>query len=117
MTLFEKSIVNKKTQHLWYARLEKQPYITSLDPIYARCVFRALVNMFEINTNFKNKHDSDLSCPFCKIAVETFDYMKICESGLLCKNSVDNNNLLKLSHYSYNGYLEYTGEFLYRYKR
>ena len=25
MTLFEKSIVNKKTQHLWYARLERQP--------------------------------------------------------------------------------------------
>ena len=41
MTLFEKSIVNKQTQHLWYARLERQPYITSLDPAYARCVFRA----------------------------------------------------------------------------
>ena len=67
MTLFEKSIVNKKTQHLWYARLARQPYITSLDLIYARCVFRARVTMFEIKANFKNKYDSDLSCPFCKI--------------------------------------------------
>ena len=64
MTLFEKSILNKKTQHLWYARLERQPYITSLGPAYTRCVFRARVNMFEINANFKNIYDFDLSCPF-----------------------------------------------------
>ena len=67
MTLFEKSIVNKKIHHLWYARLERQPYITSLDPIYVRCVFRARVKMFEIKANFNNKYDSDPSCPFCKI--------------------------------------------------
>ena len=56
VTLFERSTVSKKTvQHLWYARLEQQPYITSLDPAYARCVFRARVNMFEIKVNFKLK--------------------------------------------------------------
>ena len=102
MTLFEKSIVNKKAQHLWYARLERQSYITSVDPIYARYVFRARVNMFETKSNFKNKY---------KIEVETFDHIFTCESGLLCKNSLENNNLLKLSHYSYNDYLEDTGEF------
>ena len=41
MNLFEKTIVNKKTQHLWYARLERQLYISSLDPVHARCAFRA----------------------------------------------------------------------------
>ena len=117
MTLFEKIIVNKKNQHVWYARLETQPYKTSLDPVYARCVFRARVNMFDINANFKNKYDSDLSCPFCITEEETFDHIFICESGLLCKNSLKNNNLLELSHYSFSGYLEDTGEFLYRYER
>ena len=117
MTLFEESIVNKKTQHLWCARLEQQPYITSLDPAYARCVFRARVNMFEIKANFKNKYEFDPSCPFCKIEDETFDHIFTCESGLLCKNSLKKNNLLKLSHYSHDGYLEDTGGFLYRYKR
>ena len=53
MTLFEKSIVNKKTQHLWYARLERQPYITSIDPAYTRCHFRARVNTFEIKGKFQ----------------------------------------------------------------
>ena len=75
--------------------------------------------MFEMKVNFKNKYDSDLSCPFCKVEVhvETFDHIFTCWSGLLCKNSVENNDLLKLSHYSYSSYLEDTGEFLYRYKR
>ena len=117
MTLFVKSIVNKKTQHLWYDRLEQQPYITSLDSAYARCVFRARVNMFEIKANFKNRYEFDPFCPSCKIEDETFDHIFIHESGLLCKNSLKNNNLLKLSHYSHNGHLEDTGEFLYRYKR
>ena len=66
MTLFEKSIVSKKTKHLWYARLERQPYVISLDPAYARCVLIARVNMFEIKANFKNKYNFDPSCPFCK---------------------------------------------------
>ena len=79
MTLFEKSIANKKTRPLWNARLEQQQYITSLDPAYARCVFRARVN-------FKNEFD--LSCPFCKIKDETFDHIFTCESGLLFKNSL-----------------------------
>ena len=60
MTLFEKSTLNKETRHLWCVRLERQPCITSLDPVYARCVFKALVNMFGTKTNFKNKYDSDL---------------------------------------------------------
>ena len=73
--------------------------------------------MFEIKANFKNKYDCDPSCPFCNIEDETFDHIFTCESGLLCKNSLDNNNLLKLSHYSHIGYSEDTGEFLYRYER
>ena len=110
MTLFEKSIANKKTQRLWYAWLERQPYKTSLDPAYACCVFRARISMFEIKANFKNKYDSDPSCPFCKIEDETFDHIFTCESGLLCKNSLNNNSLLKLSHNSHNGYLQDTGD-------
>ena len=35
-----------------------------------------------------------------------------CELGLFCNNSLKNNNLLKLSHYSYKGYLEDTREWL-----
>ena len=96
MNFFEKSIVNKKTQHLWYVRSERQPYINSLDPAYARCVFRARVNMFEIKANSKNKYDFDPFCPFCKIEDESFDHIFTCESGLLCKNSLKNSNLLKL---------------------
>ena len=46
--------------------------------------------MFEIKANFKNKYDSDLSCPFCKLEDETFDHIFTCESGLLCKNSLIN---------------------------
>ena len=72
--------------------------------------------MFEIKANFKNKYDSDLSCVFCKIEDGPFDHTFTCESGLLCKNSLK-NKLLKLSHFSYNGYLEDSVEFLYRYKR
>ena len=100
MTLIEEINVNKKTQHLWYARLERQPHTTPLDPVYAHCVFRARVNMFEIKANFKNKYDSDPSCHFCKKEDETFDHIFTCESGLLCKNNNNNknNNLLKLSH-------------------
>ena len=70
--------------------------------------------MFEIKANFKNKYDCDPSCP---LEDETFNRIFTCDSGLLCKNSLNNNNLLKLSHYSHNRYLEDTGEFLYRYKR
>ena len=89
---------------MWYDRLEQQPYITSLDPAYARCVFRARINMFEIKANFKNKYEFDPFCLFCKIEDETFDHIFTCESGLLCKNSLKNINLLKVSHYSHNGY-------------
>ena len=41
-------------------------YITTLDSVYARYVFRALANMFKIKTNFKNKYDSDISFPVVK---------------------------------------------------
>ena len=54
---------------------------------------------------------------FVTVEEETFDQIFTCESGLLCKNSLKNNNPLKLYHHSYNGYLEDTKEFLYRYKR
>ena len=54
-----------------------------------------------------------LPVPFLKKKMK----LLTCGSGLLCKSSLKNNNLLKLSHYSHNGYLEDTGEFLYRYKR
>ena len=72
--MWKKCIVNKKTQDCWYARLERQTYVTSLDPAYACSVFRAQVNIFEIKANFKNQYDSDLSCLFCKIEDETFDH-------------------------------------------
>ena len=111
MTLFEKSIVNEQTRHWWYARLERQPCITSLDRAYISCIFRARVNMFERKADFRNKDDSDLSFPFCKIQDETFDYILKCESGLLCKNSFQKITLT-LSHYSYIGYLEETGKLL-----
>ena len=117
MTWFEKSIVNENTQHLWYARLERQLYIMSLDPVCARCVFMTRVKMFKIKANFKKMHDSDLPCPFRKADDETFDHIFTSLSGVLCKNSLSNNNLLKLSYCSYSGYLEETGEFLHRYKR
>ena len=35
LTLFEKSLTNKKTKHFWYSKLVIQPYITSLDPATA----------------------------------------------------------------------------------
>ena len=73
--------------------------------------------MSEINANVKNKYDSDLSCPFCTVDDESFDHIFRCVSRLLCKNSLKHNNLLKLYHYSYNGYLQDTGKFLCKFKR
>ena len=100
LTLFEKCLANKKTKHLWYSKLGIQPYITSLDPATVRSVFKAHLNMYEIKANFKKMYDSDISCPFCKIEDETFEHIFLCSSGVLCKNSLKENNLLKLSHFS-----------------
>ena len=117
LTFFEKCLTNKKTKHLWYSKLGIQPYITSLDPATARSVFKARLNMYEIKANFKKICDSDISCPFCKIEDETFEHIFLCSSGVLCKNSLKENNLLKLYHFSCLKYLKDTGEFLLRYKK
>ena len=85
LTLFEKSLANKKTKYLWYSKLGIQPHITSLDSRTARSVFKARLNMYEIKANFKNMYESDLSCPFCKIEDETFEHIFSCSSGVLCK--------------------------------
>ena len=82
MTLFEKSIVNKKTQCLWYGRSERQPYKTSL------FLLMLIVNRFEIEANFKNRYDFDPFCRFCRIEDGALDHIFTCESGLLCKNSL-----------------------------
>ena len=117
LTLFEKCLANKKTKHLWYSKLGIQPYITSLDHTTARTVFKARLNMYEIKANFKKMYDSDISCPFCKTEDETFEHIFLCSSGVLCKNSLKENNLLKLSHFSCLKYLKNTGEFLLRYRK
>ena len=117
LTLFEKSLENKKTQHLWYSKLRIQPYITSLDPETARSVFKARLNMYEIKENFKKMYESGFSCPFCKIEDETFEHILSCSSRVLCKNSLKENNLLKLSHFNCLRYLKNTGEFLHRYEK
>ena len=114
---FEKYLANKKTKHLWYSKLGIPPYITSLDPVTASTVFKAGLNMYEIEGNFKKMYHSDISCPFCKIEDETFEHIFLCSSGVLCKNSLKENNLLKLSHFSCPKYLKNTGEFLLRYKK
>ena len=114
LTLFEKCLTNKKTKHLWYSKLRMQP---SLDLATARCVFKARLNMYEIKANFKKVYDSDISCPFCKIEDETFEHIFSCSSGVLRKNSLTENNLLKLSHFSCLRYLKDTGEILLRYKK
>ena len=117
LTLFEKSLANKKAKHIWYSKLGIQLYITSLDPRTARSVFKACVNMYEIKANFKKMYESDLSCPFRKTKDETFEHIFSCLSGLLCKNSGKENNLFKLSHFRCLRYLKDTGEFLHRYKK
>ena len=61
--------------------------------------------MFEIKANFKNKCDSNPFCPFRRKEDESFYHIFACESEF-CKNSPRNSTLLKLSHYSYNVYLE-----------
>ena len=117
LTLFEKSLANKKTKYLWYSKLGIQPYITSLGPRTARSVFKARLNMYEITANFKIMYESDLLCPFCKTEDETFEHIFLCSSGVLCENSLKENNLLKLSHFRCLTYLNDTGEFLHRYKK
>ena len=116
LTLFEKSL-EKKTKYLWYSKLGIQPYITSLDPETARSVFKARLNMYEIKPNFKTICESHFSCPSCKNEDETFKHIFSCSSGVLCKNSLQENNLLKLSHFSCLRYLKDTAEFLHRYKK
>ena len=74
LTLFENSLANKKTKHIWYSILAIQPYVTSLDPETARSVFEAYLNMYEIKANFKKMYESDFSCPFCKTEDEIFKY-------------------------------------------
>ena len=88
-----------------------------MDPATARSVFKAHLNMYEIKANSKKMYDSDISCPFCKIDDETFEHIFLCSSDVLCKNSLKENNLLKLSHFSCLRYLKDTGEFLLRYKK
>ena len=88
-----------------------------MDPATARSVFKARLNMYEIKANFKKMYDSDISCPFCKIEDETLEHIFLCSSGVLCKNSLKENNLLTLSHFSCLKYLKDTGEFLLRYKK
>ena len=78
LTLFEKSLANKKTKKLWYSELGIQPHITSLDPRTARSVFKARLTMHEIKANFKKMYEFDLSCPFCKIEDETFEHIVVC---------------------------------------
>ena len=73
--------------------------------------------MYEIKANFKTIYDSDILCSFCKIEDETFEDIFLCSSDVLCNNSLKENNLLKLSHFSCLKYLKDTGEFLLRYKK
>ena len=118
LTLFEKSLENKKTKHLWYSKLGIQPYITGLDPDTACNVFKAHLNMYEIKANFKKMYESDFLCSFCKIEDETFQHIFSYSAGVLCKNSLKENNLfIKLSHFICLRYLKDTGEFLHRHKK
>ena len=69
---------NKKTMHLTYHSIKRAEYLEKLEPNSARIVFKARVPMFDIKVNCKNKHSTDLSCPFCKMEIETFDYLFEC---------------------------------------
>ena len=55
--------------------------------------------------------------PCVKTDDETFEHIFSCSSGVVCKNSLKENNLLKLSHFSCLRYLKDTGKFLLRYKK
>ena len=87
---------NKKTMHLTYHSTKRTEYLQKLEPNLARIVFEARVRMFGIKVNYKNKYSTDLSCPFCKMETETFDYLLECISGFYCASNLRNiqfNNL------------------------
>ena len=46
---------NKKTQHMESDKLNESPYLTALSPQTARIIFRAILGVFDIEVNFKDK--------------------------------------------------------------
>ena len=38
-------------------------------------IFKAQLEMFDIKTNFKRLHPSNLLCPFCKVVNEDFSHI------------------------------------------
>ena len=70
---------NKKTMHLTdYHSVKRAEYSEKLEPNLARFVFKARVGMFGIKVNYKNRYSNDLSCPFCKMEIETFSHLFEC---------------------------------------
>ena len=74
---------NKKTSYLSYEKLERQEYITVIEPRYARVIFKGRLQIFPIKSNFPQMYKRNLLCSFCE-KVDIFS----CDSGPYCTQSV-----------------------------
>ena len=72
---------NKKTSYLSYEKLERQEFITVIEPRYARVIFKARLQIFPNKANFKQMYRRNLLCFFCEKGDETFHYIFNCDSG------------------------------------
>ena len=75
---------------LWFMSVSRlqatSDYLLKLSPELARLVFKAKTRMFDIKSNYKRKYRSVLTCPFCMVQDETFDYLFACPHGIVVPN-------------------------------
>ena len=86
--LLSSCLSNNKTSYLSYEKLERQEYITVIEPRYAQLVFKARLQIFPIRVNFPQMYKRNLLCFFCEKVDETFHHLFGCDSGPYCKQSV-----------------------------
>ena len=108
---------NKKTMHLTYHSIKRADYLEKLEPNLARIVFKAIVRMFDIRVNYKNRYSTDLSCPFCKMETETFDHLLVYISGLYCPSNLRNTQFINFCNEAFVGNVRGIAKFLLKYSR
>ena len=107
---------NKKTSYLSYEKLQRQEYITVIEPRYSRVIFKARLQIFPIKANSPQMYERNLLCSSCEKVDETFHHIFNCDSGPHCTQSVKDliNCSSDLSNFSY---LRRIAKFLVKYQK
>ena len=64
-----------------YTKLEQPINLAELDPKCAQMIFKAKLEMFDVEINFKGLYPLYLLCPFCNVVNEDFSHMFNCKFG------------------------------------